>query len=425
MSLYYIIAKLWATPGDYEIYLRTLSLIFCLAAYAILFRTLIKLSSVKTAVIFLAFTLSHFYLARYSVEIRGYALTIFLMSIAFASWHKYTYESASRVALIVYFLAGALSVYAHIFSSLYITVLSIAALFHFTTRKQISNWIIVNISIGICWLPMAAFILFNDKGQLAWVETPDMRALLELFYMYAGASPQAPNIVRRSLLVIFFFFGCLTVINFFISFRKNDENRILYQKAFYLLFSAIIPVLLVTIISQVKPIFSGRYFVYYVPFFFIAISIVVGKLNNKKSIPLTIVIASLLISSSAYFQKREVVPWNLIAGAMNKSCAQHKKIGATFVSANIQTAVLYYTQCPSIILPFRVSAEKYLWSASQYPERIDVPGDLDEVWIITGHTRNALDKVIYQYNSQIAAIYSNCDNWIHDGQKTDILICSK
>lgn len=411
MGLYYVLLKLWSTLTGSELGLRLFSLVFYAGALWLMFLPLRRHFGYRAGMAFLVLALCHFFLARYSVEIRGYALALFFMALLWFSWTRIVLDGLPKYWLL-YAVTGIFAVHSHFFIALGIFCLGIMALPAMRGRNDVFRWLGAHGVIALSFLPILAFVVFKESGQLAWLGSPNLKSLYYLAFDFSGAAPQAPDLIRFGLLLIVGGLVFLGLVSLELpEFREPLPGNPQLQLWLAAMVMAIVPVGVVFMVSQIEPIFSGRFFTPFMPFYLMLASIgLVLVFKGRSLVPGVIVLAAMAVSAHAYTQ-REPNRW---AGAY-QYLADHCSAGqaALYVTPRGQAAIDFYekqvpTGCHLEPLPFRLAPENYFATPEEYPGELKDIDRYTTLWIVLTHLTEQDNEQLEQYREQIESTVGGC-----------------
>jgi mannosyltransferase len=194
MSLYFVALKLWAPVGDSESAFRSLSVLFAVltipAAYVVGARLLASRWLAAMAALLLA---TNAMFIEYAQEARGYTLAMLLACVS-----TYAFLRAEglnrRRDWAAYGVAAAAVMYAHIFGAFIILAHLLARLILWRT----ADWrtMLPGLAVGLLLMaPLAAFVLFNARGTLSWLDAPTLLLVAAGSWFVARRDSVSPSAV--------------------------------------------------------------------------------------------------------------------------------------------------------------------------------------------------------------------------------------
>jgi uncharacterized membrane protein len=251
MLVYYLFLRPWVHVGDSEFMLRLPSVIFAVAAIPpiyLLGRELFGRLAGLIAAALLSVHMFHVFLSR---QARSYSLLVFLLLLSAWSFVRFTQAPQRRFRLALYSVVSALAVYAHIFALLVLVSQWLTLL---GARGRRIGWRRTAAALAFIFflaLPMLAFVLLKNKGQLDWVPALNASTFVDGIHAIAGYG----NLWLSALYAIF---ATAAVVR---AAQTNEEAFALRVIESWLLF----PVLAMLLYSLHKPIFHSRFLVICVP----------------------------------------------------------------------------------------------------------------------------------------------------------------
>ena len=427
MALYYFLLKAWSSVSISELWLRLFSLLCFLAALWFIYLPIKRHFGYRAGLGFLVLCLSHFYLARYSVEIRGYALALFFMAILWFAWTRIVLDGEKRYWLL-YAATGVFAVHSHFFLALGIFCLGLMALVVVKNRSDFLKWLAVHGLIGLSFLPILAFVLVKESGQLDWIGTPSLKALIYLAFEYSGSAPQSSDPVRFILL---FTLGLATFLGMAWIVRSADRQKLgdNSQLRFWVagLTVAFAPVCIVFVISQFQPIFSTRFFIAFMPFYLMLGAAGIALVFRSWSLAPIFIVMALMGTSAQAYVNRESNRWAPTFSYLAERCSQGQAV--LYLSPKGQTATKFYeknspTGCNLDSLPFDITPGSYFTKTEEYPLELKDLDRYNTVWVVKTHLSEGDKKKLTQYLRQIESEVGPCDS-SHGNVAIEVLHCAR
>lgn len=291
--LYETILHCFALIFGHSIFaLRTLSLLFITLAVGISVKTLINHFSTRHALVFAVLAIGSNFLLKFSHEIRGYGLLLFLISLSNYAYLQ-RFSGNNKKWSIVLLLANTLLLYTHYLSVFIIfTQLVVVGLEARKNKQKLFNFI----KIHFFGLPLLAPLIYFfiqrlllTNGGKTWLTPPS--GLVDLYNMlWKFCNKPVPTI-----LVILLFL--LTLILYFIRVKKTPQ-----LKHIYLGFRSILLLLLIFVLSFKTPLFLDRYLNVVILSFYLFIShcVVLSFKNKSYYIAFSLLGLSFLITKQSY-----------------------------------------------------------------------------------------------------------------------------
>lgn len=259
MSLYYVLLRGWLHVGFSPLFIRSLSVLCSLATLPAIFWLGCKLFDRRVGLIAVALLSCNAYSIRYAQEARSYALFTLLATLSsglFVAWLR----EPSRPHRWGYVATSVLAVYAHFFALLLIMAqwLSVRGLAPKKDRRNITldlrrAWI----GIGIAVSPLLAFVVKTGAGPIRWIVRPGFYDLLDFWEHLAGNHGWD--------LLVLYAAACLAALLPLRWRLVKVRNSWEAWRLQFLLIWLLSPVALTALLSLVRPIFLGRYFIFCLP----------------------------------------------------------------------------------------------------------------------------------------------------------------
>ena len=294
MTLYYLFLRPWLWFGNSEAYIRTLSALFGLATIPAVFVLGRRMFDARAGLIASFLLAVNAYAVRYSQEARSYSLYPLLCVLSSIYFLKLVREPTRRNR-ITYVVTSVLAVYAHFFAGLLVVAqwLSLRLLdlgeeqipralkparndnnregAMIGTTEVVPSQIHESVAghsvetemkkawrqFAIAVAPLAIFIVSTGVGVLRWVPRPSVADLRTCLLFLTGNGGTA--------LLLLYLAAMLLALA--LAFRRVPRGKLPSDSWRYVfLFTWIVfPVLFVFLISQLKPLFVNRYFVFTIP----------------------------------------------------------------------------------------------------------------------------------------------------------------
>ena len=254
MALYTLLLRLWLPFGESEAWIRALSVIFSLATIPAVYVLGRKMFDPRVGLMGAFLLTINAFHVRYAQEARSYSLYPLLCVLSCIYFLKFLQNPSPRNRR-GHVLTSALAVYAHFFAGFVAVAqwLSLPLLDRNNTQTK-KNWRQFAISIT----PLLLFLATTGLGVLRWIPRPGLSALYfcglsltgfggnKLLLLYAGAVGLAVVPTMRGWM---------------------SRARLPWEKWRYAFLTVwlLFPIAAVYILSQVKPCFLARYFIFTLP----------------------------------------------------------------------------------------------------------------------------------------------------------------
>lgn len=356
VPLYELILHFWIQIfGANILYARILSFIFFLGSLPFLYLITKHVINRNAAVltVFL-FSLSPF-ISWYTFEARMYTLFTFLVCASHYFFLQLLNSNGKKGSL-GYFFATLAGIYTHYFFFLLLLTQCLYLIKHFYEKFRETN----------------NFKLFFQyySGELSGFLSPIFLAVflftpwIIYFIMLGSASNTQPFILPPSSITLFqtmvnYFFGLqdpviqavlvslwpLAVVPLFFLFSKR-EKKIRFKYLAYFLTSSFLPIILVFIISFIRPIFLSRYLILVTPSLFMLFAWILENISFRASRIIIIIVAFVMFCSVLYQNQSAGTPvkenYKAVTDYLNKQ-AQPGDIIAVSPPFTVYPLMYYYT----------------------------------------------------------------------------------
>jgi uncharacterized membrane protein len=281
MALYYTLLRFWLRFGDSEPVIRSLSVIWAVATVPALYVLGSRLFGTRVGLISASLLAMNGYHIRYGQEARSYSLVVFLVTLS--SWFFLTsIEQPSQKRWAGYALTSTLAVYSHFFAA-YALVAHWASL-PFLRRRDIpwKSLVASSVAIVVLLLPLLAFVLTKDAGQIDWIPRPKLSNVPGVFYALAGGAGRLAFAggVGKLLLLAYFVVSCVTLIvatQTWLSVRASFET---WHYGFLLAW-LFVPIVLSYVVSLVKPMFLAHYLLVCLPALVLVAAVGLSRIRRQ------------------------------------------------------------------------------------------------------------------------------------------------
>lgn len=310
-SLYYLILHYWIRIfGNSEYAVRALSAIIgslTIIPFFYMGKRLFDYHTGIIAIILLAFNPYHIW---YSQEVRSYILAIcFVIISSYAFWR--IIHGSSWGWWVVYVGVTGLTFHLHYYIGWLVLAENVFYLVVLIGRgkgtvgipspPKVGYWILAQLLIATIALPAAAIFshMLVDRNQWGWMPerygSPDIHQVATLLLSYTtGTLFPGPRILVWAALFLFLIVAMYGVLAYL--WRSHQTNKPL-APIIFLLLDLFIPIGLCFIIGQFFTVWVYRYFILFLPFYLILVSL---GLRSLPTAALRSGVMVLLIAISAY-----------------------------------------------------------------------------------------------------------------------------
>lgn len=338
MVLYYLLMRAWVHVGNTEFVVRLPSVLFAVASIPMIYVLGRDLFSRTTGLIAAALLCVNWFHIFFSQEARSYTLLIFLLLLAAWLFLRFTEFPDRKLYRYSYPVVSALAMYAHVFA-----VLVVAA--HWISlgprRAREIGWtrlLRVIATFILLALPIEAFTLLRNEGQLNWIPRASLRSLVDAVSGMAGFN-------NGQFLVLAFGLG-LAALGVIASYMSRYEKR--KFSAQFTLSWLIVPIAVFLLYSIHRPLFFSRYLIICTPALLLLVAEGVDVIKQAASsarwlwLPATAVLLLMSVRATVNYYKAPMWPdWN---AATKLVLANQRPGDGVCFTANGVEPFLYYLQ---------------------------------------------------------------------------------
>jgi 4-amino-4-deoxy-L-arabinose transferase-like glycosyltransferase len=405
-TIYFLLMRGWIHLGDSETWLRLPSALFGIATIPLLYVVARKFMNVEPALAaaaLMAFSPTHVY---YSQEARGYTLAIVMVLLSTYFFVR-AVEQCQRRDWTWWMVASTLAFYCHDFTALVLLAQSCSLLF----KAEPKRWrplLIRGTLIFVFALPGLTYIFRASPENLhfIWMPRPSAKEFWHLAGFFGG------NGVKVVVAGILWAGGLVAIWRS----RRSASDRDAFWRGMLILLWALLPVVILALISEWQPLFLQRYVIFSLPAMILLAALGVDRLR-KWRIGLSLVVLLCGMSVPAiigdYDKPRE--DWR---GASNTILA-----GATpgdavvFFPFYSRIMLDYYRDRSGASTPLHVFAPEYYAGGEDARDLLKAldsePGQFRHVWVVVADERTTIDD--FEYGPAVAnklqSIYGEPKVW--------------
>jgi mannosyltransferase len=255
MVLYYVILRAWLHLGDGEFVVRSLSVLFGIAAIPAVYTLGARLFDRRTGVTAAILLSVHSFHVHWSQEARAYSLLTLLLVLTAHVLVSALESSRSRRHWIIFAIAAVMCVYTHVFAVLVLAGYAVAIVF---PRPYSVNARMIALAGGIFAVlvsPMVVFVFLHREGSaISWVPRPTLSEISEAMQLMTSQG--------GVLLVLLYLALCiLAVVHSTKTSATDKEGWVVRLLVLWL----VLPFAVTLAASLIRPIFYPRYMVMCVP----------------------------------------------------------------------------------------------------------------------------------------------------------------
>jgi len=290
MALYYVLLKLWLAFGMSEFYVRTLSVLFGLAAIPVIYALGTRLFGARAGLIAAGLLSINAFHVRYSQEARGYTLLVFLSAVCSWLWVRCIEDPAPRNWQL-YTLASILTVYSHFYGILVVLAHWLSLVLMPRENRPISAPLRYLRFLAYGMLPIAIFLWRAGTQPMNWLPRPNGAILRHFLQSRAGNGGP----ILLGLYVLTWIAAAYA--------RQRSDRPQRWRYDFIFLWLSV-PIAVVVAASQFKSIFLARYLIVCLPASVLLAAAGISRLRRVVQAVLLLVMGALSIGGViAYYQR--------------------------------------------------------------------------------------------------------------------------
>ncbi len=302
MALYYWLLRIWRMIGENEATIRLLSVLSAIAVIPVIYAIGTHLFGRQAGLLGAVLTAVNAYHVQYAQYARSYSLVVFL--VALSTWFFVRgIEERSATHWVGYVFASVLAVYSHFFALFVLAAHAVSLLF--LPRREIPWTPLLRsvMIIGCAFLPLAAFVVTRDRGQIAWVPPPHPTNVIGVFYVLAGGTGRLAEAgtIGKALFLEYFALCVIAVAAAAKGWARSRTSFELWRYGLPVVW-LFVPIMLAYAISQFKPIFVAYYLIVSLPALMLLGASGLAVLpRNLTSIMLAVLVAFAMHEVFAYY----------------------------------------------------------------------------------------------------------------------------
>ncbi len=290
--LYYLVLHLWLCWGESEFAVRALSALLGVVTVIVVYALASELFDRRVGLLsaFL-FSLAPLHVW-YSQEARMYVMVTMLSLLSSYLLVKALRRPGRGLMWVAYVVVSVLALYTHYFALFALLVCNLFALYAMWRHGSgvWRRWLGAQLAVALLFLPWLP-ILYRQvtTGGGGWVERaigrPTLQSLLDTWLKFSVGldSGLYPVVLRRIAYVLLLVSLLVAVLR--VSWPRPGEHSGSLagdrEGLLFCLMGAALPVLIIWLLSQVKPMYSIRYLLIFVPLYWILVAYGIGGLPNR------------------------------------------------------------------------------------------------------------------------------------------------
>ena len=395
MTLYYLLLRAWLPFGSSEAYIRTLSALFGLATIPAVFLLGRRMFDARVGLIASFLLAVNAYAVRYSQEARSYSLYP-LLCVLSATYFLKLLDQTTRRDRIGYVLTSVLAVYAHFFAGLLVVAqwLSFRLLVPPAPDEQGKSEVPhleIHAEVKKAWrhsaiavAPLAVFIISTGIGVLRWVPRPSLADLRTCILFLTGNG--------GTVLLLLYLAAILGGAA--LRFRTGVRQPLRFEvwRYVFLLTWFAFPILFVFLVSQAKPLFVNRYFVFTIPAIALLAAAGLAQIRPRPVLGLVLIIFGFLsLHGDASFYQRDFDIFR-----------EDWRSASRYVLANSQSGDIILFHQPITRMPYEYYRSV---TPAAHPPSVIYPGHGDKVMFRDFYAGRAPDAFLAALPSQYPRIW--------------------
>lgn len=255
MSLYYLLLRGWIDFSDAAQWVRLLSALMSAAAVPVIYCIGKEVFSQRAGILAALLLAINPFTIRYAQEARSYSVFVLLASLSFLAF-LHGLRRPSGLWGVCYVLSTTLALYAHFFSALVVLVQLVSLAMVPTDKRRLAMRQAAPVGIVIILgLPLVWFVLFRDRGQLAWAPPVHWRDIYDVFRFMVGSG------VKLGIGAVAFFIAAAVWL------KKCRQERLTLENwsVLVLMLWLFLPVFFTLLVSVWKPMYAPRFLIFCVP----------------------------------------------------------------------------------------------------------------------------------------------------------------
>ena len=269
-SPFYLLLHFWVSLGDTEFVLRILPLIFAVATPVVLYFLVSRLFGRAYGVGAGLLLAVNAFFVFHSQNLRSYSLSALLATLATYLFVRFVEDRPAWVAP-AYVVTGTLLIYAHFFGA-WVLIAHVMSLVLLDRNGTSLRPLIVSYgAIALLVTPLASFILFQDVGQVDWIQELSIRTIFTNLRELTGL-----DTIQLIAFTALFLITAVAAVGLF---RRERGSRKAWATGLVVLWF-LIPVGGALAISSVKPLWQARYLLVALPGLVVCAMVALGELRR-------------------------------------------------------------------------------------------------------------------------------------------------
>jgi mannosyltransferase len=318
MLPYYLLLRGWIHLGTVEWVIRSLSAICSIATLPLLYQLGVRLFGARVARVAVSLLALHPYHIRFAQEARGYSLMLLLVTASTLFFVRASEGSVRRTkggprgVWVAYVATGALAAYAHFYASLALVAQWVSVALARPRGFAWKRFALAVLAICILLVPLAAFVLLGHADPAEWIPFPNEKRVEFLVYsLLGGDNTHGARILAWPVYAVVLAGAAAGAWRAWRASASETGSERCAAHYALVIAGAVLPIVLVLLVSIVKPIFVDKYLMECLPFAVLLVAIGVNELRPQ-ALRWSVLSLTLLISAHGtldYFRRPDKDDW--------------------------------------------------------------------------------------------------------------------
>ncbi len=304
MSLYYLLLHIWVKLGHGEVFVRSLSVVFAVAALPVIYALGRRIAGSGAGFMAMLLLSMNAFFVQYAQEARSYSLLVLLTTLS-SYFFLRGIEGPSWRVWVGYIVSVGFTIYAHPFGAF--VLIAHAASLAFLPLRVVPWRTLAAVWLGITllWLPWIRAKLDSysagGEGASNWIPQPELADIPNLFYTLSGSLGAVslgnlgldvvPGVTTgvghwaatdiKYLLAAAYLIPVAIAAGIALKTRFGSGASYKTWRVAFLFTWLIVPVTIGYSLSAIDPIFIPRYFITTLPALVLLVSVGITSLHNR------------------------------------------------------------------------------------------------------------------------------------------------
>ncbi|MGH7863386.1 MAG: glycosyltransferase family 39 protein [Candidatus Binataceae bacterium] len=306
MVLYFGLLHGWLAFGKSEFTIRLLSVLFSVAAIALIYALARRLFDTRVALMSaLLLTVNQVHI-EFAQDARSYALVVFLATASWLFFVRALDEDRPR-DWIGWVATTVLATYAHLFGALVFAAELATLLLIERAAIPMRKVAMAAAAIAFVLIPVGTLAMFNDRSQLNWLHFR-LQAVPGVLFAFAGAGSVRGLSVTPALRALVIALAVFAIFDFV---RRRPHPPAIARSNAIVLAGAFVPMVVALAVSIFTPVFHGRFLQISQPSFLILVAVGLARIPGVRWMraAFAVLIALALARDWNYYQANNREDW--------------------------------------------------------------------------------------------------------------------